>query len=71
MAQEPEDSSPHSQQPATGQCPETVESNPHPQANLPKIHPCTLFSPLPFVLHAPLTSVALTCLIISVDEYKL
>jgi hypothetical protein len=30
VAQEPEDSSPHSQQPATGPCPEPVESNPHP-----------------------------------------
>jgi hypothetical protein len=29
MAQEPEGSSPHSQQPATGPCPEPVESNPH------------------------------------------
>jgi hypothetical protein len=31
VAQEPEDSSPHSQQPATGPWPEPVESNPHPQ----------------------------------------
>jgi hypothetical protein len=40
VAQEPEGSSPHSQQPATGPCPEPVESNPPPppQANLPKIH---------------------------------
>jgi hypothetical protein len=30
MVQEPEGSSPHSQQPTTGPCPETVESNPHP-----------------------------------------
>jgi hypothetical protein len=30
VAQEPEDSSPHSQQPAIGPCPEPVESNPHP-----------------------------------------
>jgi hypothetical protein len=30
VAQEPEGSSPHSQQPATGPCPETVESTPHP-----------------------------------------
>jgi hypothetical protein len=30
MAQEPEGSSLHTQQPATGPCPETVESNPHP-----------------------------------------
>jgi hypothetical protein len=29
VAQEPEGSSPHSQQPATGPCPEPVESNPH------------------------------------------
>jgi hypothetical protein len=29
VAQEPEGSSPHSQQPATGPCPETTESNPH------------------------------------------
>jgi hypothetical protein len=38
VAPEPEGSSPHSQQPATG--PEPVESNPHPppQANVPKIH---------------------------------
>jgi hypothetical protein len=38
VAQEPEGSSPHSQQPATGPCPEPVESNPHPPAILPKIH---------------------------------
>jgi hypothetical protein len=38
VAQEPEGSSPHSQQPATGPYPEPVESNPHPQTNLPKIH---------------------------------
>jgi hypothetical protein len=30
VAQEPEDSSPNSQQPAIGPCPEPVESNPHP-----------------------------------------
>jgi cell division septation protein DedD len=35
VAQEPEDSSPHSQQPATGPCPETVESNPHPPSQSP------------------------------------
>jgi hypothetical protein len=29
VAQESEGSSPHSQQPATGPCPEPVESNPH------------------------------------------
>jgi hypothetical protein len=29
LAQEPEGSSPHPQQPATGPCPETVEFNPH------------------------------------------
>jgi hypothetical protein len=32
VAQEPEGSSPHSQQPATGPYPVPVESNPHPQA---------------------------------------
>jgi hypothetical protein len=31
VAQEAEGSSPHSQQPATGPCPETVEYNPHPK----------------------------------------
>jgi hypothetical protein len=30
VAQEPEGSTPHSQQPATGPCPEPVESSPHP-----------------------------------------
>jgi hypothetical protein len=35
--QEPEGSSPHSQQLATGPYPEPVESNPHPPANLRKI----------------------------------
>jgi hypothetical protein len=35
MAQEPEGSSPHSQQPATGPCPEPVESNPHPPSQSP------------------------------------
>jgi hypothetical protein len=35
MAQEPEGSSPHSQQPATGPCPETVKSNPHPPSQSP------------------------------------
>jgi hypothetical protein len=35
VAQEPEGSSPHSQQPATGPCPETVESNPHPPSQSP------------------------------------
>jgi carotenoid cleavage dioxygenase-like enzyme len=35
VAQEPEGSSPHSQQPATGPCPETVESNPHPPGQSP------------------------------------
>jgi hypothetical protein len=38
VAQEPEGSSPYTQQPATCPYPEPVESNPHPQANLPKIH---------------------------------
>jgi hypothetical protein len=35
VAQEPEGSSPHSQQPATGPCPETVESNLHPPSQSP------------------------------------
>jgi hypothetical protein len=35
MAQEPEGSSPHSQQPATGPYPETVESNPHTPSQSP------------------------------------
>jgi hypothetical protein len=35
VAQEPEGSSPHSQQPATGPCPEPVESNPHPPSQSP------------------------------------
>jgi hypothetical protein len=35
VAQEPEGSSPHSQQPATGPCPQTVESNPHPPSQSP------------------------------------
>jgi hypothetical protein len=48
VAQEPEGSSPHSQQPATGPCPEPVESNPHPQANLPKIHSHPIFPPTPW-----------------------
>jgi hypothetical protein len=47
MAQEPEGSSLHSQQPATGPCPEPVESNPHTQANLPKIHSDPIFPPTP------------------------
>jgi hypothetical protein len=33
--------------------------------------PCTLFCPLPCVPHAPPTPFALTCLMISGDEYKL
>jgi hypothetical protein len=37
VAQEPESSSPHSQQPATSPYPESVYFNPHPAANLPKI----------------------------------
>jgi hypothetical protein len=45
MAQEPEGSSPHSQEPATGPCPETVESNPQPQANLRKIHSDPILPP--------------------------
>jgi hypothetical protein len=35
VVQEPEGSSLHSQQPATGPCPETVESNPHPPTQSP------------------------------------
>jgi hypothetical protein len=35
VAQEPEGSSPHSQQPATGPCPKPVESNPHPRSQSP------------------------------------
>jgi hypothetical protein len=35
VAQEPEGSSPHSQQSATGPCPETDESNPHPPSQSP------------------------------------
>jgi uncharacterized protein with PQ loop repeat len=35
VAQELEGSSPHSQQPATGPCPEIVESNPHPPSQSP------------------------------------
>jgi hypothetical protein len=35
VAQEPEGSSPHSPQPATGPCPEPVESNPHPPSQSP------------------------------------
>jgi hypothetical protein len=35
VAQEPEGSSPHSQQPATGSCPEPVESNPHTPSQSP------------------------------------
>jgi hypothetical protein len=38
VAQEPEGSSPHTQQLATGPYPDPVESSPHPPANLPKIH---------------------------------
>jgi hypothetical protein len=37
-AQDPEDSSPHSQQLTTGPYPELVESNPNPSANLLKNH---------------------------------
>jgi hypothetical protein len=33
--------------------------------------PCTLLSPLPCMLHAPPTTLAFTCLIVSGDEYKL
>jgi hypothetical protein len=35
VVQEPEGSSPHSQQPATGPCPELVKSNPHPPSQSP------------------------------------
>jgi hypothetical protein len=35
VEQEPEGSSPHSQQPATGPCPEPVKSNPHPSSQSP------------------------------------
>jgi hypothetical protein len=35
VAQEPEGSSPHSPQPATGLCPEPVESNPHAPSQSP------------------------------------
>jgi hypothetical protein len=35
VAKEPEGSSPHSQQPATGPCPEPVVSNPHPPSQSP------------------------------------
>jgi hypothetical protein len=48
VAQEPEGSSPHSQQPATGPCPEPVDSNPHPEAKLPKIHSDPIFPPTPW-----------------------
>jgi hypothetical protein len=49
MAQEPEGSSPHSQQLATGPCPEPVEYNPHPPpASLPKIHPDPILPPNPW-----------------------
>jgi hypothetical protein len=48
VAQEPEGSSSHSQQTATGPCPEPVESNQHSQANLPKIHSDTIFPPTPW-----------------------
>jgi hypothetical protein len=48
VAQEPGGSSPHSQQPATGPCPEPVESNPHPQASLPKIHLDPILPPTPW-----------------------
>jgi hypothetical protein len=49
VAQEPEGSSPHSQQPVTGPCPEPIESNPPPpQANLPKIHSDPIFPPTPW-----------------------
>jgi hypothetical protein len=46
MAQQPQGSSPHSQQPATGPYPEPVKSNPYPQANLPKIHSDSILPPM-------------------------
>jgi hypothetical protein len=49
VAQEREGSSPHSQQPATDSCSELVESNPHPQANLPKIQSDPIFPPTPWL----------------------
>jgi hypothetical protein len=50
VVQEPEGSSPHSQQPATGPYHEPVESNapPPPQANLPKIHSDSILPPTPW-----------------------
>jgi hypothetical protein len=38
VAPQPEGSSPHTQQPATGCYPEPGESTPHPTTNLPKVH---------------------------------
>jgi hypothetical protein len=38
LAPEPEGLSLHSKEPATGSCPEPVESTKHPPPNLPKIH---------------------------------
>jgi hypothetical protein len=48
VAQDPEGSPPHSQQPATGPCPEPVESNPHPPSQSPKIHSDPIFPPTPW-----------------------
>jgi hypothetical protein len=48
MVQEPEGSSPHSQQLANYPYPEPVESNPHPPASLPKIHSDPILPPTPW-----------------------
>jgi hypothetical protein len=48
VAQEPEGSSPYSQQLTTGPYPEPVESNPHIPANLPKIHSAPIVPPTPW-----------------------
>jgi hypothetical protein len=55
VAQEPESSSPHLPQPATGPCPE--QSNPIdiPQASLPKIHSDPIFLPTPWSSRWPLS----------------
>jgi hypothetical protein len=50
MVQEPEGSSPHSQQLANGPYPEPLESNPHPPANLFKSHSGSILSHLRPVL---------------------
>jgi hypothetical protein len=48
MAPEPEDSSPHSQEPANGPCPEPGESTPHPPNQSPQD---------PFWSHPPIYAV--------------